>query len=145
MLDAIGVEREESLWASIPEEFRLQGPLPLPAPLAEYEIVRKFHEWAAQNADSSRHACFLGGGIYDHFIPAALRAIVSRSEYATAYTPYQPEVAQGTLQAIFEYQSMICELTGMSRTFAVHSRLSAITAILSGPRIFDRNRTDKTG
>ena len=113
MLATIGVPREETLWDQIPKEFRLSGPLSLPAPLAEYEITRKFHEWAGLNADASRYASFLGGGIYDHFIPAALRSIVSRSEYATAYTPYQPEVAQGTLQVIFEYQSMICELTGM--------------------------------
>jgi glycine dehydrogenase subunit 1 len=113
MLDRIGVSREEDLWASIPSEFRVRGPLPLPAPLAEYEIARRFEQWAERNADAGRYACFLGGGIYDHFIPAALRSIVSRSEYATAYTPYQPEVAQGTLQVIFEYQSMIRELTGM--------------------------------
>jgi glycine dehydrogenase subunit 1 len=113
MLDRIGVSRDEDLWASIPSEFRVRGLLPLPAPLAEYEIARRFEQWAERNADAGRYACFLGGGIYDHFIPAALRSIVSRSEYATAYTPYQPEVAQGTLQVIFEYQSMIRELTGM--------------------------------
>jgi glycine dehydrogenase subunit 1 len=113
MLQTIGVAREEALWEQIPEEFRIQGPLPLDPPLAEYEITRKFREWSYLNAEGTRYAYFLGGGIYDHFIPAALRSIVSRSEYATAYTPYQPEVAQGTLQVIFEYQSMICELTGM--------------------------------
>jgi glycine dehydrogenase subunit 1 len=113
MLERIGVAREEELWGSIPSEFRVSGSLPLPAPLAEYEIARRFEQWAERNADANRYACFLGGGIYDHFIPAALRSIVSRSEFATAYTPYQPEVAQGTLQVIFEYQSMIRELTGM--------------------------------
>jgi glycine dehydrogenase subunit 1 len=113
MLERIGVPRDEDLWASIPAEFRVQGLLPLPAPLAEYEIARRFEQWGERNADAGRYTCFLGGGIYDHFIPAALRSIVSRSEYATAYTPYQPEVAQGTLQVIFEYQSMIRELTGM--------------------------------
>jgi len=113
MLDRIGAPNLEALWEAIPRELRVKGPLPLPPPLAEYEIARRFEQWAERNADASRYACFLGGGIYDHFIPAALRAIVSRSEYATAYTPYQPEVAQGTLQVIFEYQSMIRELTGM--------------------------------
>ncbi len=113
MLETIGAPSLEALWAAIPSEFRIQGPLPLDAPLAEYEISRRFEEWAAQNADASRNVCFLGGGIYDHFIPAALRSILSRSEFATAYTPYQPEVSQGTLQAMFEYQSMIRELTGM--------------------------------
>jgi len=113
MLETIGAPSLEALWEAIPREFRVKGPLPLPAPLAEYEITRRFEQWAERNADAGRYACFLGGGIYDHFIPAALRAIVSRSEFATAYTPYQPEVAQGTLQVIFEYQSMIRELTGM--------------------------------
>ena len=113
MLDRIGAADMEALWASLPEAYRLRGPLPLAPPLAEYEIARRFEQWASQNADASRYACFLGGGIYDHFIPAAVRAVISRSEFATAYTPYQPEVAQGTLQVIFEYQSMIRELTGM--------------------------------
>jgi len=113
MLATIGAPSLEALWAAIPKEYRLAGPLPLDPPMAEYEIARRFEEWGARNADAGRYACFLGGGIYDHFIPAALRSIVSRSEFATAYTPYQPEVAQGTLQVIFEYQSMIRELTGM--------------------------------
>ncbi len=113
MLDRIGAARVEELWDSIPEEFLVRGTLPLPAPLAEYEVVRRFEAEAARNADAGRYACFLGAGIYDHFIPSAVRALTSRSEFATAYTPYQPEVAQGTLQVIFEYQSMIRELTGM--------------------------------
>ncbi len=113
MLERIGAPDFEALWEAIPAEFRLRGPLSLPAPLSEYENSRRFEQSAERNADAGRYACFLGGGIYDHFIPAALRAIVSRSEFATAYTPYQPEVAQGTLQVIFEYQSMIRELTGM--------------------------------
>ena len=113
MLERIGAPNLESLWAAIPKEFRLSEALPLPAPLAEYEVSRRFEQWAERNVDASRYACFLGGGIYDHFIPAALRSIVSRSEFATAYTPYQPEVSQGTLQVMFEYQSVIRELTGM--------------------------------
>jgi glycine dehydrogenase subunit 1 len=113
MLERIGAARVEDLWAAIPEAFRVQGPLPLPPPMAEYEIARHLEQLAGENADATRYACFLGAGIYDHFVPAALRALTGRSEYATAYTPYQPEVAQGTLQVIFEYQSMIRELTGM--------------------------------
>ena len=113
MLERIGAATIEDLWGAIPAEFRVAGALPLPPPLAEYEISKRFEAEAARNADSGRYACFLGAGIYDHFIPAAVRALTSRSEYATAYTPYQPEVAQGTLQVIFEYQSMIRELTGM--------------------------------
>ncbi len=113
MLERIGARSVEELWEAIPPEFRVQGTLPVDAPLAEYEIARRFAQWAESNADAQHYACFLGAGIYDHFIPAALRALTSRSEFATAYTPYQPEVSQGTLQTIFEYQSMICELTGM--------------------------------
>jgi glycine cleavage system P protein (glycine dehydrogenase) subunit 1 len=113
MLDRIGVKRMEELWSAIPAPLRLSAPLRLPAPLAEYEVARRFQACADQNADARRFACFLGGGVYDHFIPSAVRALIARSEFATAYTPYQPEVAQGTLQSIFEYQSMICELTGM--------------------------------
>jgi glycine cleavage system P protein (glycine dehydrogenase) subunit 1 len=113
MLETIGAPSLESLWEAIPSEFRLPGPLPVDGPLAEYEIARRFAQWAESNADAQHYACFLGAGIYDHFIPAALRSLIGRSEFATAYTPYQPEVAQGTLQSIFEYQSMICELTGM--------------------------------
>jgi glycine dehydrogenase subunit 1 len=113
MLDRIGAARIEDLWADIPEPVRVEGALPLPPPLAEYEVARRMEQLAAENADAGRYACFLGAGIYDHFVPAALRAITGRSEFATAYTPYQPEVSQGTLQTIFEYQSMIRELTGM--------------------------------
>jgi glycine dehydrogenase subunit 1 len=113
MLDRIGAPSMDALWAALPEAYRIRGALPLAPPLAEYEITRRFDQWASQNADAARYACFLGGGIYDHFIPAAVRAVISRSEFATAYTPYQPEVSQGTLQVIFEYQSMIRELTGM--------------------------------
>ena len=113
MLDRIGAKRFEDLWGAIPEAFRVEGALALPAPLAEYEVARRMEHLAAENADAGRYACFLGGGVYDHFVPAALRAITGRSEFATAYTPYQPEVSQGTLQVIFEYQSMIRELTGM--------------------------------
>jgi len=113
MLERIGAKSLEELWSAIPDEFRVRGPLPLDPPLAEYEIARRFDEWAERNADANHYACFLGAGIYDHFVPAAVRSLAARSEFATAYTPYQPEVAQGTLQVIFEYQSMICELTGM--------------------------------
>ena len=113
MLERIGAPSAEALWEAIPPEFLVQGLLPVDPPLAEYEIARRFAQWAESNADAQHYACFLGAGIYDHFIPAALRSLTARSEFATAYTPYQPEVSQGTLQSIFEYQSMICELTGM--------------------------------
>src|SRR5262245_3341138 len=111
MLAAIGVSRFEDLVAAVPEHVRLRDPLATPGPLSEIESRARFGEWARQN-DADRMASFMGGGLYDHYIPAALHAIASRSEFATAYTPYQPEVAQGSLTAIFEFQSMIVELTG---------------------------------
>ncbi len=111
MLDAIGVQRYEELVASVPEEVRLDRLLAVPGPLAEIDVRRRFGEWARAN-DADRAVSFLGGGLYDHYIPAAVNAIAMRSEFATAYTPYQPEVAQGSLTAIFEFQSMIVELTG---------------------------------
>jgi glycine dehydrogenase subunit 1 len=112
MLDAIGVERFDELLAAVPAAIRLREPLPIPGPLSEIELRRQMGGWARENA-ADRAISFMGGGVYDHYIPAVVPVIASRSEFATAYTPYQPEVAQGTLTAIFEFQSMICELTGM--------------------------------
>jgi glycine dehydrogenase subunit 1 len=112
MLREIGVERFEDLLEGVPAALRLQRPLAIAGPASEIELRRQFGEWAASN-DASRSVSFLGGGLYDHYIPAALQALAMRSEFATAYTPYQPEVAQGSLTAIFEFQSMIAELTGM--------------------------------
>ena len=111
MLAAIGVARFEDLLAPLPGEVLLDRPPPVPGPFSEIELRRRFGEWAREN-HADRAVSFLGGGIYDHFIPAAVDAIAMRSEFATAYTPYQPEVAQGSLTAIFEFQSMIAELTG---------------------------------
>src|SRR6267142_2552814 len=87
MLQKIGAPDAEALWEAIPPEFRVRGPLPVDPPLAEYEIARRFGRWAEENADAQHYACFLGAGIYDHFIPAAVRSLLSRSEFATAYTP----------------------------------------------------------
>ena len=111
MLAAIGVARFEDLLAAVPEEVRLTRPLDVPGPLSEIEARQRFGERARAN-DGDRAVSFLGGGLYDHYIPAAVDAIAMRSEFATAYTPYQPEVAQGSLTAMFEFQSMIVELTG---------------------------------
>ncbi|HKQ56503.1 MAG TPA: aminomethyl-transferring glycine dehydrogenase subunit GcvPA [Candidatus Eisenbacteria bacterium] len=111
MLDAIGVPRYEDLLAAIPKEVVLDRDLAVPGPLPEIDSRRRFGEWARAN-DADHAISFMGGGLYDHYIPAALNAIAMRSEFATAYTPYQPEVAQGSLTAIFEFQSMIVELTG---------------------------------
>lgn len=113
MLEAIGVCEPEDLLLSIPRELRVNSSLDLPPPLSEMETVALLVGLASMNADLDSYVSFLGTGIYDHFIPSVVSHITSRSEFATAYTPYQPEVSQGTLTAIFEYQTMICELTGM--------------------------------
>ena len=113
MLKTIGVSDFEELLEAIPEEARIKGDLGLPEPLSEYEVTKLLQEIANKNEHADTHTCFLGGGAYDHFIPAAVGHITSRSEFYTAYTPYQPEVSQGNLQAIYEYQTMIANLTGM--------------------------------
>jgi glycine dehydrogenase subunit 1 len=112
MLDAIGVKDFGELIANIPEEVRLRGSLNLPPKLSEFEAVKELQRLAEMNIAGSK-INFMGGGSYDHFVPTVIAAITGRSEYYTAYTPYQAEVSQGTLQAIYEYQSMICRLTGM--------------------------------
>jgi glycine dehydrogenase subunit 1 len=114
MLDTIGVRSiDELLAGSVPDDLRFKGELDLPPALSEFEVEKLLREIAAQNEHAGTHVCFLGGGAYDHFIPAAVKHVVSRPEFYTSYTPYQPEVAQGNLQAMYEYQSLVCELTGM--------------------------------
>jgi glycine dehydrogenase subunit 1 len=113
MLAAIGVDSFTDLLAPLPEAIRYQGALPIPPALDEFSLVRHLQSLAAQNADLESHLCFLGAGIYDHFRPTVVGAMASRGEFATSYTPYQPEVSQGMLQAIYEYQTLICALTGM--------------------------------
>ena len=113
MLERIGVASLTELFAEVPAAVRLQRPLALPSALAEPELLRELKTLAARNATPASHVSFLGGGAYQHFIPAAVDLLISRSEFYTAYTPYQPEISQGTLQAIFEFQTLICQLTGM--------------------------------
>lgn len=113
MLSAIGVTDIRGLFSDAPESVRLKRKLNLPKPLSEMEVVKRLKTLAEKNIDADHAVCFLGAGAYDHFIPATVGALLSRQEFYTAYTPYQPEISQGTLQAIFEYQTMICELTGM--------------------------------
>jgi len=119
MLAAIGVERIEDLFHDVPEEVRFPE-LSLPEPLSELEIQQELLWLSEANADLNHMACFLGAGAYRHFIPSVVDQLISRGEFYTAYTPYQPEISQGTLQAIFEYQSMICGLTGMEVANASH-------------------------
>jgi len=113
MLAAIGVSSVDDLFEQIPEPVRFAGPLDVPPALSESELVRHFEELAAKNVHTGVELSFLGAGIYDHYVPAIVDTILQRGEFLTAYTPYQPEMSQGVLQAIFEYQTAICELTGM--------------------------------
>ena len=113
MLAAIGVDSIEQLFADVPEQVRLKRELELPPPTSELEVERELSELAGRNVPVGRELSFLGAGVYDHYVPAIVEAVVSRPEFLTAYTPYQPELSQGVLQAIFEYQTVICELTGM--------------------------------
>ena len=113
MLEAIGVSSVEELFAHIPDADKLHRPLDLPEGMTEMEADADIHRLAAKNVGASKATCFLGAGCYDHFIPAVVDFVASRSEFLTSYTPYQAEVAQGNLQVIFEYQTMVCDLTGM--------------------------------
>jgi len=113
MLRAIGASSVEELFRDIPASVRFEGELALEPALSEQEIVTHLTELAARNVHSGAELSFLGAGIYDHYVPALVDTVLSRGELLTAYTPYQPEMSQGVLQAIFEYQTAICELTGM--------------------------------
>jgi glycine dehydrogenase subunit 1 len=113
MLAAIGVESIEQLFDDIPAAVRLDRPLDIGPALSESELYDHMSALAARNVDVGRELSFLGAGMYDHYVPAVVDAVLQRGEFLTAYTPYQPEMSQGVLQAIFEYQTAICELTGM--------------------------------
>src|SRR5262245_58224926 len=118
MLRVIGIEDVEGLIERIPSKARLERDLALPPALAEGDLVAHLRALAERNADADRYVTFLGGGAYDHYIPSAINHLLLRGEFFTAYTPYQPEASQGTLRTIYEYQTMICELTGMDVTNA---------------------------
>jgi len=113
MLSAIGAESIDELFDTIPSDLRLDRPLLIPPALSELELDQHLRQLAAQNSHAGEKVCFLGGGCYDHFVPAVVDTISSRSEFYTSYTPYQAEASQGNLQATFEFQSLITRLTGM--------------------------------
>lgn len=127
MLSAIGVPSVEALFGDIPADVRLKRPLRLPAPLSEMELKEHFQTLAMKDRDFEQTLSFVGAGAYDHYIPSVVSHIVGRSEFLTAYTQYQPEIAQGYLQALWEYQSLICLLTGME--MAVTSLYDGSTAM----------------
>lgn len=113
MLEAIKIEKVEELFKAIPDEVLFQKKLNIPEGLSELELLREIKQKATSNTSLDELNSYLGAGAYDHYIPSIIDHLISRSEYYTAYTPYQAELSQGSLQAIYEYQSMICELTGL--------------------------------
>ncbi len=141
MLAAIGIGSIDELFRDIPEEFR-NPDLDIPPPTSELELGREIRALAGSNAVPGDYACFLGAGSYRHFIPAIVRQLASRAEFMTCYTPYQPEVSQGTLQAHFEFQSMVCQLTGMEVANAgmYDGATSLAEAALMAARVTGRDR-----
>jgi glycine dehydrogenase subunit 1 len=138
MLARIGVSTLEDLFHDIPAEQRFPA-LELPEPVSELEIMAELQALSEANLDCLHAACFLGAGAYHHFVPSVVGHLIGRAEFYTAYTPYQPEISQGTLQAIFEYQTMICALTGMEVSNASHydgatSMAEAVIAAVSASR-----------
>ncbi|SMQ82826.1 glycine dehydrogenase (decarboxylating) alpha subunit [Bacillus sp. OV166] len=113
MLEAIGVSSIDELFSDIPEKVRFKGEYNIKAAKSETDLMKELFKMASRNADLKRNVSFIGAGVYDHYMPVIVDHVISRSEFYTAYTPYQPEISQGELQAIFEFQTMICELTGM--------------------------------
>ena len=139
MLKAIGARSIDDLFAPIPEEYRLQRDLKVPRQMAESEILDWFRERSRENGDG--YATFLGAGAYSHYRPVIIDSLISRGEFLTAYTPYQAEISQGTLQSIFEFQTMICELTGMEVANAsmYDGSTAATEAVLMACRLTGRH------
>jgi glycine dehydrogenase subunit 1 len=141
MLEAIGLKSAEDLFDSIPQDLLLKRPLNTPAALSEIELLNRFERMGRRNA-AARRPSFLGGGAYSHYIPTIVDHIISRSEFFTAYTPYQPEISQGTLQTIFEFQTLVCQLTGMEVANAsMYDGSTALAeAVLMAERVTRRSK-----
>lgn len=142
MLKEIGVEAVEEIFSSIPEEVRLERDLDISGGMSELELKNHINEIAEKNYSLDEYTSFLGAGAYDHYIPSIIDHLISRQEYYTAYTPYQAELSQGTLQVIYEYQSMIAELTGMDIANAslLDGGSATAEAILMATRISRKNK-----
>lgn len=136
MLDVIGIKDVSELFSDIPEEVRFKGDLNIEPAKDEYSLMRELTRISNKNITSATHSSFLGAGVYDHYIPAVVDSLISRSEFYTAYTPYQPEVSQGELQAIFEFQTLISELTGLP---------IANSSMYDGPTAFAEGATMAAG
>jgi glycine dehydrogenase subunit 1 len=141
MLREIGVSSADELFQDVPEEFR-NVQFNLPPPLSELELKEELHQLSRRNVSLDDYVCFLGAGYYKHFVPSVIGHITSRSEFYTAYTPYQAEVSQGTLQATYEYQSLVCQLTGMevSNAGMYDGSTAAAEAALMACRITRKNK-----
>src|ERR1700684_3368378 len=139
MLAAIGAKSIDELFASMPERFRLKEALKLPGPFSEAEVIQYFKERAAEN--SRGYTSFLGAGVYNHLRSVVTDALIQRGEFLTSYTPYQAEISQGTLEAIFEFQTLICQLTGQEVANAsMYDGSTALTeAVLMAERLTGRH------
>ena len=144
MLEQIGVATIENLFESIPEQLRLRRPLNVPSAMSELDLLNRFEALGARNQAAQRIS-FLGGGAYSHYIPTIVDHLISRSEFFTAYTPYQPEISQGTLQAIFEFQTLVCQLTGMDMANAsMYDGSTAMAeAVLMAERVTRTIKSDR--
>jgi glycine cleavage system P protein (glycine dehydrogenase) subunit 1 len=147
MLREMGRESISDLFRGIPDHLQLKRPLRLPPALSETETLDYFRDLAERNTGGRSIACFLGAGAYDHFIPTVIDTLISRSEFYTSYTPYQPEISQGTLQAIFEFQTLICELTGMdvSNASLYDGSTATAEAVLMAERVTNRRKVALAG
>lgn len=141
MLQEVGVASIENLFDSIPADLRLSRDLNVPAALSEIELLKRFGDVGARNTAASR-VSFLGAGAYSHYVPTVVDHLISRSEFFTAYTPYQPEISQGTLQSIFEFQTLVCQLTGMEIANAsMYDGSTALAeAVLMAERVTKRSK-----
>ena len=139
MLATLGLSSVDDLFADIPPDVRLDRPLDIPAGVSEMELVADMRALAARNLSADELVCFAGGGAYDHYVPSVVWALAGRSEFYTSYTPYQPELSQGVLQTLFEFQSMICELTGLEVSNA--SLYDGATALVEAVNMARRPRS----
>ena len=146
MLATLGLSSVDELFTDIPPDVRLDRPLDIPGGISEMELVHDMRTLAARNMSADQLVCFAGGGAYDHFIPSVVWALAGRSEFYTSYTPYQPELSQGVLQTLFEFQSMICELTGLEVSNAsLYDGATALVEAVNMARGHGRDRVLVSG
>ena len=142
MLQEMGVDRIDDLFRTIPDKLRMRTPLQIPEARAESALLEYFKALSRENASAEEYEYFLGAGAYNHFVPGVIDSLISRGEFYTTYTPYQPEISQGTLQAIFEFQTLICQLSGMEVANAslYDGSSSLAEAVLMALRITGRHK-----